>query len=274
MFKDLMVPITGTAGDSDAIDIAIGVAKAHNSHVCALEIVYLPMPMASPWGVAPDLSINELYREIRRQGEERAKRLEARLKKESITAEVKLVESLFTEPSRVAADHAHCADLTVVAGSAGDTADAATTLSFVGALLMESGRPVLVVPAGCKTPMPPRRVVVGWRPTREAARALHDALALLVSAETVDLVLVDPVGDDAGADVAAHLQYHGINVNVVVRASRHMTVSSILLNQARETGAQLLVVGGYGHSRLREWALGGVTRELLAAGTMPVFFSH
>lgn len=274
MFKDLMVPITGTGGDGDAIDAAIGLAKAHGSRLRALQIVHLPMPIAAPWGTVPDLAVDGLYGELRSQGENDAARLEARLKKESIPTEVKLVESLFIDPSHTAAHYAQYADLTVVAGSAGSTSEAATTRNFMGSLLMESGRPVLVVPPGCKAAMPPRRIVVGWRLGREAARALHDALPFLAAAEAVDLVLVDPGGDKPGADIAAHLAHHGVNANVVVRASEHRTVSSILLERARQMDAQLLVVGGYGHSRLREWALGGTTRELLASASIPVFFSH
>jgi len=274
LLKDLMVPITGTSGDEDAIGMAVGLARAYRSHLCAWEIVHLPMPIAGPWGMVPDLAIDGLYNELRLQGKNDAERLKIRLAKESVSTEVKLVESLFTDPALTAAYHAQYADLTIVAASAGDTAEAATTRNFVGALLMESGRPVLMVPAGCKATVPPQRIVVGWRPAREAARALHDALSLLVDAETVELVLVDPSDREPEAGIASHLLRHGVEVDVVERASEGRSIESILLERARETDAQLLVVGGYGHSRAHEWALGGVTRGLIKNATIPVFFSH
>jgi nucleotide-binding universal stress UspA family protein len=280
MFKDLMVPMTGTSGDADALNIAIDLAADHGAHLTVMELVNLPMPVTAPWGLMPDMGSGDLYSQLRSQGEVNAARLRARLEKETLSSEVRLVESLFVEPPRTVAHCAHYVDLTVLAGALGDTGEAVVTRNYLGSLLMESGRPVLVVPPRCKTTMPPRRIVAAWRPTSEASRALHDALPLLVAAEAVDLVLVDPAsgergsGEEPGADIATHLARHGVKVNVVTRDSRGRPVSAILLEQAQQMGAHLLVAGGYGHSRLREWALGGVTRELLISAAIPVFFSH
>lgn len=96
----------------------------------------------------------------------------------------------------------------------------------------------------------------------------------------VDLLLVDTSDDEhdsnvqPGADIARHLARHGVKTNVVVLKSGNKAVSSILLDHARKARANLLVVGGYGHSRFREWAMGGVTRELLIGATIPVLYSH
>ena len=128
--------------------------------------------------------------------------------------------------------------------------------------------------------LPISHAVIAWQPTREAARALHDALPLLREAKTVDVVMIDPVvsesryGQEPGADIAGHLARHGLQVNVVTHVLRQETVATALLRHAAESGAQLLVAGGYGHSRLREWALGGTTRELLQAISTPILFSH
>jgi nucleotide-binding universal stress UspA family protein len=280
MFKDLMVPMTASAGDMDALNTALDLAANQGAHLSVLELVNLPMPLASPWGLMPDVTAAEAYGPLREQGERNVTKLKKRLEKEAVSTEVRLVESLFVEPARMAAHCAHYADLTIVAGPLGDTAEATVAQMFFGSLLLESGRPVLVVPPRCKTPMPPRRIVAAWRPTTECARALHDALPLLVSAEAVDLLVVDPIGgerghgEQPGVDIASHLARHGVKVNVVVRESKRSPVSEILLEHAREIRAELLVAGGYGHSRLREWAMGGVTRDLLIGATIPVFFSH
>jgi nucleotide-binding universal stress UspA family protein len=137
-----------------------------------------------------------------------------------------------------------------------------------------------VVPPGFKTHLPARHVVVAWRPTREAARALHDAMPLLHAAETVDVLELDPVGGERGdgpqpgADIAVHLARHGLKVRVVVQKRTGESVAMALLGHVVQSGAGLLVAGGYGHSRFREWALGGVTRELLKSSSVPVLFSH
>jgi len=280
MFRDILVPMTGSAGDMDALNVALDLAASQEARVSVMELVSLPTPVPSPWGLMPDLAYVEAYAPLREQGERNVAKLRARLEKESVSTEVSLVESLLTEPARMAAHRAHYADLAIVAGAIGDTAEATVPRAYFAALLLESGRPVLVVPPRCKTRMPPRRIVVAWRPTIECARAIHDALPLLSLAEAVDLLVVDPEGGEhgdgkqPGADIGSHLARHGAKVNVVLRKSRGRAISEVVLEHAREMRAELIVAGGYGHSRLREWAMGGVTRELLISASIPVFFSH
>ncbi len=279
MFKDLVIPVTGGPADADAMNVALDLARAFDAHVTALKMVDLPEPIGNPWGLMPDLATSDAYSRLRAQAEIDVAKLRLQLDKERVSNEVRSVEAVSFEPGRVAAHYAHYADL-VVLGAAFGEEGAALNNGYFGALLLESGRPVLVVPARCKTVMPPKRIVVAWRPTREAARAVHDALPLLVRAEQVDVLLVHPSvgdlghGEQPGADIAAHLARHGVRANAVVRETKSRPVSAVLLEHAREMPAQLIVAGGYGHSRLREWALGGVTRELIRSAPIPVLFSH
>lgn len=280
MLKDLVVPMTGTAGDTDALKYATDLASVYDSHLTVLEMVHLPIPSASPWGFVPDQALGEVYQKIRADSAARAAALIERLKQEPVLSEVRLVEAPYLGPLRMVAQCAKYADLTVVAGALDNKDDAETARGYFGSLLFESGRPVLVVPPGCKATLPAKRILLAWRPTLESVRALHDALPLLQKAEAVDLVIVDPVegenaeGDQPGAAVGKHLARHGVKVNVVVIKSDGRVVSALLLKHAREMQADLVVAGGYGHSRLREWAMGGVTRELLAYATLPVFYSR
>lgn len=280
MFKDLIVPVTATPGDADAINVAIDLAAHFAAHLAILEMVNLPMPSANPWGLMPDLAMSDVYSRLRAQGEVNVAKRKAALANAAVDAEVRLIESLFVEPERMAAHCAHYVDLAVVAGGVNVTAEGETAHAYVSALLLESGRPVLVVPPRTRAPQPPRRILLAWRPTAEAARAVHDALPFLVRAERVDVLVVDPPGverDDGqqpGADIATHLVRHGVTANVVVRESQGRAVSSILLEHARGMPAQMIVAGGYGHSRLREWVTGGVTRELLGSSPVPLLLSH
>jgi nucleotide-binding universal stress UspA family protein len=122
-------------------------------------------------------------------------------------------------------------------------------------------------------------VLLAWKPTRESARAIHDAIALFEPAD-IEVLVVDPEigdfshGDEPGADIAAHLAEHGLRVNVTRRPSGTMSVATTILLHAAESGADLIVAGGYGHARMREWVLGGATRELLEGLDVPVLFSH
>lgn len=280
MFKDLTLPITGTPGDQDALAAAIALASAFDAHLSVLEMVNLPMLNAGPWGLPPDDSLFDVYKTLRLRGERNAVALREQLSRETIASEVRVVESLFLEPWHVAAHCAHYADLTVVTGAPADARDAEITNAYAGSLLVESGRPVLVVPQGGPAPMPPRRILAAWKPTREAARAFHDALPLLCQADAVDVLVVDPVpgerghGEEPGADIATHLSRHGVAVNAVVLPGGEDDVSAVLLRHAARMDAQLVVAGGYGHSRFREWALGGVTRDLLRLSRIPLLYSH
>jgi len=260
--------------------MGIDLASRLDAHLAVMELVNLPVLSAGPWGLMPEIGLVDLYNTLREQGQRNVQHLRSRMEKETISSEVRLVESLYEEPFHVAAHCAHYADLSIVAGSGGDSSEADTTHAYLGSLLIESGRPVMVVPQGCRTAMLPRRILAAWKPTREAARAFHDALPFLCNAESVDIIIVNPIGGDRGhgeqpgADIATHLSRHGVKVNVVVLPAERVDISVALLRHAGEIGADMLVAGGYGHSRFREWALGGVTRELLTNATIPMLFSH
>lgn len=140
-------------------------------------------------------------------------------------------------------------------------------------LIMGAGLPVLVVPEGAKIDF--RKIVIAWKATREARRAISESLPLLKLAEQVRVLRFDNGEDDQQImDVAERLRVHGINVKAEVRKQIEGSVAGDLLAAASEMGAGLIVAGGYGHSRLREWVLGGVTHGLLQTSGICVLFSH
>ena len=280
MYRDLVVPIAGTPGDESAVACAIAIASSSEAHVALLEFLNLPSPMAGPFGGA-DFGYAPLCDRVRDAANARAQAWRERLAREAITlsSEVRTVESYFHESARLAALHARYADLSVVTSSPDADAGPAGARGLFAALLFGSGRPVLLTPPGhawCT----PRHVVVAWQPRREATRALHDALPLLASAESVDVLSIgESWGDDGdgprpGVEISTHLARHGLKVRDVLRG-RSVSVARSILEHATESGADLIVAGGYGHSRLREWAVGGVTRELSSgASRLPILFSH
>lgn len=280
MIRDLMLPMTGTAGDAHALEAAIALARSLDAHLTVVESVDLPAPFPSPWGLTNDAAMATVYDVLRERGRHNADGLRQRLQPETMSWEVRVVESLLGEPARNISLHARYSDLSVMSAAPGASKeDAAVVRAFFSALLFESGRPLLAIPPQHPVELPISHAVVAWQATREATRALHDALPLLRSARTVDVVTVADEGANLsgnlpGATVATHLARHGIKVNVVTRAPGGDSVATALLRQSVESGAQLLVVGGFGHSRLREWAIGGTTRELLQEICLPILFSH
>lgn len=278
MYKDIVVPVTGTPGDAAAIEAACCIARREGARVKVLEFLELPMPTANPWGLVPDLAMGEVYDQLRHDAEAAVDRRRTALAGIDVPCEVQLVEAVFTSAPRQAARVAHLADLVVLAGPC-DGVAGGVAHDFAAAILLESGRPLLVVPPGGGAPSDGRGAVLAWREGKQCARALHDALPLLRRASSVDVVSVDPPGgpdveEAVLASVVDHLVRHGLQARGVVEASGGRAVSAVLVEHARTMPAGLLVAGGYGHSRLREWVMGGATRELLLASPVPVLFSH
>ena len=179
--------------------------------------------------------------------------------------------------ARVVMRHARTADLVIASQAASGWKDA-WNLDIPDRLALESGRPVLIIPnKGSYQPIP-KRIVVGWSDRREAARALFDALPLLKRADRVTVVEVDPEpaheAIEVRAAVCATLADHGVTCEPETAPSHDGNVGDALLACCERTKADLLVMGCYGHSRLRELVLGGATRHLLACMTLPVLMSH
>jgi len=149
---------------------------------------------------------------------------------------------------------------------------------IIEAALFESGRPVLVVPYIQQEGLKLDRVMVCWDGSREAARALGDAMPLLRRAGAIDVVAVTterPKSDEIpGADIAQMLAHHDLKVELQRIGAPSIDVANAILNHASDTAADLIVMGAYGHSRLREFVLGGTTRAMLTSMTAPVMMSH
>jgi nucleotide-binding universal stress UspA family protein len=144
--------------------------------------------------------------------------------------------------------------------------------------LFQSGRPLIVVPYIQKDGLKLDRVVCCWDGSRAAARAINDALPLLVRATTVDLLIVlnekTNQNEIRGAEIAKHLARHDVKVQIVPVPAADIDVTNAILSYVAEVSGTLIVMGGYGHAKLREVILGGVTRDMLKSMTVPVFMSH
>jgi nucleotide-binding universal stress UspA family protein len=146
--------------------------------------------------------------------------------------------------------------------------------------LFSSGKPMLLVPEGSKPTLKPKRVMVAWDSSLEASRAVRESIDLLAGADEVRVVLVDPIeterghGAEPGADIATYLARHGAKVAVDRLPSQGQGIGSVLRQHATDVEAELLVMGGYGHSRLRERIFGGVTRSMLEAPALPTIMAR
>ncbi len=175
----------------------------------------------------------------------------------------------------VMAVHGRYADVAVVDQS--DLGWESPSFGLAPELGLASGRPVLVIPrAGPPPAISCERIVVAWNASREAARAVADAMPLLQRARQVDVLAVAPpmIDQIPGIDIARHLASHDVRANVVVRENPDPDVAMEILDFTADRGADLLVMGCYGHARLHEVIFGGVTRSVLRSMTVPVLMSH
>ena len=184
-------------------------------------------------------------------------------------------------PIDAAVAHGRCADLVVV-GQPGPAEGSTFSAQMVAAVLMETGRPILVVPYVGAPARIGTHVLVAWDGGREASRALADAMPVLVRAKRVTVGCVDPGAQARGADGAArerlagYLHRHGVTAHVETDnlGESDLVVGDWLLSRVADLGCDLIVMGGYGHPRWRERILGGATQVLLSTMTVPVLMSH
>jgi nucleotide-binding universal stress UspA family protein len=188
-------------------------------------------------------------------------------------------ERPFADAGSVAVDFAHCADLVIAA--AGDPSwPLSDILDLEVRLVMESGRPVLIVPQKTLPQTLGKRIVLAWNGRREAARAAFDALPFLLAAESVTVLTINPqddldtAGDVPAADICAALARHGVHCAASQSTTHGENVGRTLLAAVKRQGADMLVMGCYGHSRLRELVLGGASRHIFDHIDVPVLMAH
>ncbi len=186
-----------------------------------------------------------------------------------------------SSPSATVALHGRASDLIIVSQQNRDDVEAAHENEFVEQTLLTAGRPVMVLPSSGDFPVVGERVLLCWDGSREAARALADAAPLLQGASHVVVLTMDEgaatrnVESIPFEDLASYCVAHGIPAPDHVRRDiKGVGVGSTILNAAADYSADLIVMGAYGHSKFREWAMGGATAAILKSMTVPIMFSH
>ena len=269
-YKEILTYVEARPASRTALDFAARIADAHDAHLVALHVIEPPVVPADMTLGAP-VEFIEWQEDYARKRADQAKQYALEIEKSSgRQIEWREQKGALDEAALL---HSRYADLIVVSQS-GEGAVGDLPELFV----MGSGRPTLVVPHQGSFARPLERILVAWNRTREATRALHDAIPLLVAAKSVTVMEVTPKagigGHIAGADIAQHLARHGVNVTVSSTTGEDMQIGDVILSRAADLGADCIVMGAYGHSRLREFAFGGATREILQTMTVPVFMAH
>jgi nucleotide-binding universal stress UspA family protein len=279
-YKDLLVVLNSEPSVRERVDLAAALAERFAAHLVGL--YPLPMPEAPRHvGYYDPALLDPFLAEWRRRARQEASNVRAAFEHASslrgVSAEWREIPA---GPEADPALHARYADLAILGQLDPDRGDSELTKPRPEQVALVSGRPVLVVPYAGHFDSIGRRVLVAWNASREAARAVSDAMPLLAAAELVTVLTIDPRegpnghGEIPGADISLHLARRGVKAETDRTVSAGLPVGEVMLSRAADLGADLIVMGAYGHSRARELLLGGATRSLLRSMTVPVLMSH
>jgi nucleotide-binding universal stress UspA family protein len=277
MIRDIMVHLDGSPEDEIRLEHGQAIAAAGRAHLIGIFTNLLPdltvaMPMDG--GAAAMQVLTELEDKARQDGDANAKRLTERLASLQVPSELRRLDETFGVLSAKVVEQAHCADLFIATRPYGE-ADSPVWTDLVEAVLFGSGRALLLVPPGRHRQGPIQTVLVSWNGSREAARALREGLHFIEQAARTVVLVVDPPSDTMPwAEVEGHLARHGVVAEVITAESQDRRVADVILDEARRLSADLVIMGGYGHTRLRELVFGGATRDVLTASESPLLVAH
>jgi nucleotide-binding universal stress UspA family protein len=274
MPKDIVVNLMVAGSRDAAASYAISIAQTFDAHLAGVAFAYEPVLPAIVGGGIPESVIEEQREENDKAAKAAVAQFEVAAK--NIKHESRVVPASLAGAADTFGEIARVFDLSIVGQSERDRVGPEELI--VEGALFGSGRPVMVVPAEYNGGMRLERVLVCWNGGRNAARASGNAIPFLRRANAVEVVTVGTelaaAAVTSAGDLCRHLERHGINAAVKRIEPGSLKVSAAILDYAAKSGAGMLVMGGYGHSRLREFILGGTTRGVLKAMTVPTLMSH
>lgn len=272
-YKTILVYIDQSRLCAGRIKLAAEIAIAHDAHLVGVAVTGLSR-FIYPESVA---FVTTVIDPLLERAQHQLEQFESTVKRLGVNS----YESRLSEDDArgALALQARYADLVIVSQMDLGERDAVEVADLAEYVMLNSSRPVLTVPYAGSFEQLGRRPLVAWDGSMEASRAISNALPMLKRAEQVTIALFNTErrfgthGEQPGADIALYLARHGVSINVVEQET-DIDIGNALLSLAADTGADLLVMGGYGHSRFREVLLGGVTATILNTMTVPVLMSH
>jgi nucleotide-binding universal stress UspA family protein len=279
MIKDIIVNLEHKIERDPARDFAITIAETFEAHVAGIAFAYTPeLPGYASLEIRPEILV-DMIAESERTALSAIERFEAAARRSLVSAEHRLLKTTGAGAGApvILATLARRFDLSVIMQSEPDGVD---NDDVIETSLFQSGRPLVVVPYIQKDGLKLDHVVCCWDGSSAAARAINDALPLLTKAASVDLLIVqnektkNETNVIRGAEMAKHLARHDVKVEIETLPAADIDVTNVILSYVADSAGTLIVMGGYGHARIREFILGGVTRDMLKSMTVPVFMSH
>jgi nucleotide-binding universal stress UspA family protein len=277
MIKDIIVNLEHRIARDPARDFAINIAETFDTHVAGVVFAYAPVfPGYVTLEIRADI-VAQMIAESEKAALAAIDRFDEAARRSLISAEHRLLKTIGAEAPMILSTLARRFDLSVFMQSEPSGPD---NDDMIETSLFQSGRPLIVVPYIQKDGLKLDHVVCCWDGSSAAARAINDALPLLVKATAVDLLIVlnEKTKNEnnvvRGVEMAKHLARHDVKVQIETVPAADIDVANAILSYVADNSGTLIVMGGYGHAKLREVILGGVTRAMLKSMIVPVFMSH
>jgi nucleotide-binding universal stress UspA family protein len=276
MIKDIVVNLSTVKAGGAALDYAVAVAGVLDAHLAGIAFIYDPIVPMSGAGYMPAEVIETQQTDNEAAAKAAIDRFAEAARRAGISAEPLTLSASLAGAGDQFGRIARRFDLAIVGQAEPETSTVDEIIAET--TLFESGRPMIMVPYIQKGPLKLDNVMVCWDGSRQAARAIGDAMPLLAKAGRVEIVIItNERGKEheiEGADMGEHLARHDLTVEVNRIPGGGIDVADALLSHAADSGADFMVMGGYGHSRLREFVLGGVTHSIFRSMTVPVLMAH
>jgi nucleotide-binding universal stress UspA family protein len=278
-YKDLLVYLDESKSCDNRINAAIELAQTYEAHLTGLCAVVEPqLPGYVKATMFADM-LAQQEEQARKRAEELAEKFTQKVRDAGLTVDCRMQRCLEPDLPRLIWTHTRYADL-VVFGQPDPAEELPGGVHLPAEVALSAGRPALIVPyIGTRTTLG-EHVMVAWDAGRESSRAVNDALPILEKARSVVVLVVDPTSgsggheEQPGADIALHLARHGCKVEAQHVESGDISVGDMILSRLADQSTDLLVMGAYGHARLRELILGGVTQHIMKHMTVPMLMSH
>ncbi|XYK82387.1 MAG: universal stress protein [Labrenzia sp.] len=274
--KDILT-VLDLAGDQPAAKYALEFGRVHDAHVTGLAVSFEPVVPAFAAAPMPVDYLQAAHDQAIAAAKDAKDQFDEFARLAGVKNESRLAEILTGGPLDNVLAHCRPTDLVVIGQSNPDKPEPMREL-LIETILFESGVPVLLVPYIGSKSFEPNNVLVGWDGSSTATRAIHASIPVLEKADKVTVLVIEKKANSEagqpGAEVANYLARHNMNVTIDVVSNPQTGVADTVLNYVTDNNNDLVVMGGYGHSRMREFLFGGATREILEAMTVPVLMAH
>lgn len=277
VFRSLLSVVEVTQTDRD-LEVAIDLCSEINAQLSVTVLAVASPPPIGDYALgSADIWLKERQQQLAAL-DKRVDEVEGLVRDADISA---TVIDEYPESARVGnivGRHARYTDGTIIGPDI--LANERLKHRIIDGALFESGKPILLVPHGTRPTLRPKQVLLAWDSGVECTRAAREALDIMACAEEVHVTMIDPdsssvaSGPEPGADIAAYLAHHGVKIVVDRIPSSNYAIANVIKQHAIDISAELVVMGGYGHTRFRERIFGGVTRSMIDDPSLPILMAH